>query len=139
MSLSGLSDPARTPVSGDLAALLGPSLERWQHLIERVARAHAPLREVWHFGGARNGWILRLKRRERVVLYMIPQLAGFLVAMVLGDRAFARANALELPDAVLELMRSAPRHIEGRGFRLSVRGDEDVDVVVRLAAAKMAR
>lgn len=139
MSLSGLSDAARTPASDDLAALLGLSLEYWQRLIERVAREHAPLREVWHFGGAKSGWILRLKRHERVVLYMIPQPGGFLVAMVLGERAFETASALELPDTVLELMRAAPRHVEGRGFRLPVRGDEDVDAVVRLAAAKMAR
>ena len=34
--------------------------------------ACGPVTEDWSFSGAKYGWILRLKRKKRVVLYLIP-------------------------------------------------------------------
>lgn len=138
MSLSGLNDPLRSPESEDLALLLGSAVEHWYRLIASVTQEHEPVCELWHFGGSKNGWILRLKRKERIILYMIPQAGGFLVAFVLGERAVERAFAAPLPATVRDLIDEAPRYAEGRGFRMPIRGDEDIRAVLQLAAAKMA-
>ncbi len=139
MSLSALTDPSQAPELKDLELLLGPSLEHWNRVVELISAAHPPVSEVWNFGGEKYGWILRLKRRERVILYMIPQDDGFLVALVLGERACQAAESLPLPESVRTLIDEAPRYAEGRGFRMPVEGDEDVAAVVLLAAAKMSR
>ena len=138
MSVSGLNDPLRTPGSEDLALLLGSAAEHWSCLIDAVTQAHEPVSQFWHFGGSKNGWILRLKRKERIILYMIPQAGGFLVAFVLGERAIERACSAALPATVRDLIDEAPRYAEGRSFRMPIHGNEGIHAVLQLAAAKMA-
>lgn len=139
MSLSGLTDSSQVPELEDIESLLGPSIEQWDRLLLLVSQMHSPVSQVWNFGGAKHGWILRLKRKERVILYLIPQVGGFLVGLVLGERACLAAESLPLPKSVRTLLDEAPRYAEGRGFRVPVKSDEDVEAVVQLAAAKMAK
>ena len=139
MSLSGFDDPSRTPEPEDLASLLGSSGDHWGRLIELVSQAYEPVSEVWSFGGAKHGWILRLKRRDRVVLYMIPQSGEFLVVVVLGERAVEATRSMHLPESVRTLVDEAHRYAEGRSVRVRICSEEDILAVMQLAAAKMAR
>lgn len=139
MSLSGLADLSREPQAHDLAALLGPVAELWATLIAAIAETHSPAAEVWNFSGAKTGWTLRLKRKERVILYLIPQAGSFLVGLVLGERAYQVVRALDVPPSVREIFDAAPRYAEGRGFRVPVASDEDMRAIVQLVAAKMTR
>jgi len=139
VSLSGFDDPSRTPEPEDLASLLGSSGDHWGRLIELVSQAHEPVSEVWNFGGAKHGWILRLKRRDRVVLYMIPQPGEFLVVVVLGERAVEATRSMYLPESVRKLVDEAHRYAEGRSVRVPICGEEDILAVMQLTAAKMAR
>lgn len=138
MSLSGLSDQSRTPSPDDVSAVLGPSVDRWYRLIEAIGENHPPVDQVWNYGGATIGWTLRLKRNDRVIVYLIPQHGVFLAGLVLGERAIQNAESLQIPDHVRALLDAAPRYAEGRGFRVPVHSDDDLTAVVQLAAAKMA-
>jgi hypothetical protein len=137
MSLSVFEAKSGAPRRAALAAALGRALPRWQGLIERVSAAHAPIEPVWHCAGPSFGWSLRLVRRGRVVLYLIPQAGGFLAAVVLGAKAEAAARAAGLPDGVLALIDAAPRYAEGRGVRVPVRTRADALAVERLVAFKL--
>lgn len=139
MSLSGFDDPSRTPEPEDLASLLGSSVDHWRRLLELVSQAHEPVSEIWNFGGAKHGWILRLKRRDRVVLYMIPQPGEFVVVVVLGERAVEATRSMHLTEAVRSLVDEAHRYAEGRSVRVPICGAEDILAVTQLTAAKMAR
>jgi hypothetical protein len=94
--------------------------------------------EQWNFPGAKYGWSLRLKRKDRVTLYLIPQAGHFLVGVVLGEKAVKAAHECGLPDVVLSQIDNAPRYAEGRGIRLPVTGRDDLFAVQKLAAVKMA-
>jgi hypothetical protein len=136
--LSGLDDASREPRPDEVRSLLGGSFELWARLIAEVSANHPPVTEQWNFGGAKIGWTLRLKRQDRIILYLIPQAGGFLVGVVLGERAWERAQSVRLPESVRRLAEEAPRRAEGRGFRVPVTSDEDVEALVGLVAAKMA-
>jgi hypothetical protein len=139
LALSALEDATREPLASDVAGVLGASADLWWDLVARIHESHAPVEERWHFSGAKFGWNLRLVRKDRVIMYLSPQCGGFLVGLVLGEKAVEAARHLELPVHVTALMEAAPRYSEGRGFRVPVESTEDVHAVVALAGVKMTR
>lgn len=138
MALSAFDDKARTPRPAELKKVLGTSSRWWEELIDRIAADHAPIEAQWNFAGAKYGWSLRLKRKDRAVIYLTPQAGQFLVGIVLGEKAVQRAREAGLPAAILTAIDQAPRYVEGRGIRLPVKTRAGLAAIVKLAAAKMA-
>lgn len=139
MALSAFDDPGAAPTAAEVSRRLGGAASLFARLLEHLQKSHGPLVEVWRFAGPKFGWSLRVKRKERVVLYLTPQEGRFLVGVVLGEKAVAAARASALPAPVLALLEAAPRYAEGRGIRLAVGPGDDLSVVEALAALKLAR
>jgi hypothetical protein len=139
MVLSAFEDESRPPGTAELDAVLGPVAGLWEHLVAHVEAEYPPITPLWNFGGAKYGWSLRLKRRDRILLYMTPQHGSFLLGVVLGESAAKVAHGSGLPERVLTLIDEAPRYSEGRGIRMVVSADADLAVARTLASLKMGR
>jgi hypothetical protein len=139
MALSAFDGKSRPPSPAELKKVLGKSAGLWDQLISHITESSPPITEQWNFSGAKFGWSLRLRRKDRIVLYMTPQAGVFLVGIVLGEKAAKAAHESSLPDSVLTLIDGAPRYAEGRGIRLAVATRRDLLAVKQLAALKMAR
>ena len=139
MALSAFDDKSRPPAPDELAEVLGQALRPWDDLIAHVEETYPPITQLWNFVGAKYGWSLRLKCKDRVVLYMTPQAGVFQLGLVLGEKAAQAAHDANLPDSVLSLIDAAPRYAEGRGIRLPVATGDDLSAVRTLAALKMAK
>ena len=136
MALSAFDDPARPPTPAAVRRCLGEAAPLWAELVAHVAGTCPPVEEVWNFAGAKFGWSLRLKRAERILVYLTPQDGRFLVGLVLGEKAVAEAAKRGLPPAVLALLDAAPRYAEGRGIRLTIAPGDDLETVRHLVALK---
>ena len=136
MALSAFEDPAHPPSSDELRSALGSSADLWAALLQHVHSAYAPLSELWRHAGARFGWSLRLMQKERVILYLTPQHGAFLVGLVLGERAAQSAEASSLPPLALAALTAAPKYAEGRGIRLSVTSDAQLEAAQALVPYK---
>ena len=139
MALSSLDDRSHIPSPTEVDDSLGPSARLWTRLVTSVEKVHAPIEQAWSFSGPKYGWSLRLKRKDRIVLYLIPKLGHFLVGVVLGEKAVLAAREVDLPATVLEAIENARPYAEGRGIRVPVRDAEGVRAAMTLAALKMAR
>lgn len=139
MALSAFDDEAGPPDAAELAAALGDAATLWRELVEHVSTTYAPVTESWNHGGDKFGWSLRLKRKDRILLYMTPQLGQFLLGVVLGELAAERAHEDCFPHHILELIDGAPRYGEGRGIRLPVRREDDLATALALAALKLGK
>jgi len=137
MALSAFDDPSQPPSADELRHTLGPSADLWSALLQHVQSACAPLSELWNHSGAKFGWSLRLKQKDRVILYLTPQRGGFLVGLVLGERAAQSAEAGALPPLALAALTAAPKYAEGRGIRLSVTSSAALKAVQALLAFKL--
>lgn len=102
-----------------------------------MERDFAPLTEEWVFSGQKHGWALRLKHKQRAVLYMKPLEKYFRVSLAFGPKAVQAARASELPARVLRLIDEAVQYPEGKAIRIEVRSTEDVRVATQLAAIKL--
>ena len=63
-----------------------------RHLAERIDL----ISQVWGFSSRSTAWGLRLRRKERVILYMTPQSGQFLVSFALGEKAVAAAHLIPM-------------------------------------------
>ena len=136
MGAMSFDDKAKTPDGKDLAKGLGASKALWDEIVAHVAAAYPPVTEVWGFY---KSWSLRLKRKDRTILYLLPGEGGFRCAFVFGGKATEAARQAKLPKTVLKAIEEAPVYVEGRGFRLEVRTAKDIETMKMLAAIKMAQ
>lgn len=137
MALSVFEDPAQAPSPNEVRDTLGPSAPLWDALIRHAHSACAPLSELWNYSGAKFGWSLRLKQKERIILYLTPQRGAFLAGLVLGERAAQSAEAGALPPAARAALAAAAKNAEGRGIRLSVNSNNALEAVQTLLAFKL--
>ena len=138
MALSVFDDRHTPPEDRTLAQALGRASGAWSTLKEKVSRQCGPLEEEWAFAGAKYGWSLRLKRAQRVIVYLTPCAGHFLASFALGEKACAAALKAGLPAAILEAIAEAPRYAEGRGVRIAVRSAREAPAIAKLAAIKLA-
>lgn len=118
--------------------MLGKSFTAWTQLIQVVSDRVGPLSQLWAFTSAGTGWGLRLKRKDRVILYMTPREGRFLVSFALGEKAVTAAHASKLPLKVMKAIEAAPRYAEGRGVRFEVEQAREVAALAKLAEIKNA-
>ena len=136
MPLSVLTDKSHEPTDDDLRDVLGRAYEVWTHLIGSVAERIGPISQTWGFTSKSTGWGLRLRQKDRVILYMTPQNGKFLVSFALGERAVAAAKLPRLSPPLLEAIDAAPRYAEGRGLRIEVSSKRQVSGLALLAKIK---
>lgn len=136
MALSACDDKSRVPTPAQIERILGKSAGLWTELIDGVAEKAGGVTTAWNFPGAKYGWSLRLKKKERVILYMTPQRGTFLVGVVLGEKAVKAAQEEHVSSSALRLIDEAPRYAEGRGIRLPVASRRALRVALELAALK---
>ncbi len=129
---------AARPRAEDVSAALGSSAEVWKQLVEELARDHGVALQEWKSISAKYGWSLRLKRKERTIIYLSPCEGYFLVVLILGDRAIKATRDIDLPKSVVKVIQEAPRYVEGTGVRLIVKGSKDLPAIRKLVAVKLA-
>ena len=124
---------AQPPTDEELAAELGASKSLWDEIVSSLA-----LDQEWNSYSKKAGWALRLKKKERNIVYLGPVHGGFRVSFVLGDRAIQAAKQAKLPAAVLKNLAESKRYAEGTAVRLDIKRSADVGIVRKLAELKMA-
>jgi len=111
------------PTDPELRKALGPSHVALEHFL-----AHNPdLRPEWKFYGAKLGWSLKLFRGKRNLCFISPRDGHWTLGFALGDRAVEAALDSDLPDHAKQQLRDARRYAEGRGLRLEIRSDPDLE------------
>ena len=104
----------------------------WDQVVDALKDEYK-LTEEWKTSA--RGRSLRLKRGERIIVYLIPSGSSLQANFVLGGRAVEAAR--KLPGPVVRLIDTAPRCAAGTGVRFEVKGPEDIAIVQRLARIKL--
>ncbi len=128
----------KAPSHHDLDITLGASQNLWRELIVELRGAGIVDGKEWGTYSKKAGWSLRLKRRDRIIVYLAPAIGCFTASLVLGDKALASFKQAELPASTLKLINESKRFPEGTAIRIEVRGEEDVALVKQLATAKVS-
>lgn len=125
------------PTDRELAAELGPSKAVWDQLVTRLATECDIRDHEWHSYSRKAGWALKVKRGQRTILYLSPSRGSFMASFALGDKAILAARETKLPKRVLKIIEEAKRYAEGTAVRIDVTRAEDIEVIKKLAKAKL--
>ncbi len=124
------------PTDADVSKALGPSKVLWDQVIDQLKK-DCPTKE-WNSYSLKAGWSLKLKKKDRTILYLGPFAGGFRVSFALGDKAVQAARKSGLHQPMLKLIAEARKYAEGTAVRFNVTSEADVDAVKTLAAIKIA-
>lgn len=138
MATSIFDDKSKEPTMAELYEVLGDAADLLQDIERHLRSEYGELTYEWKFYSKKAGWTLALARKRRRLCHLIPQSGFCEVVFTLGRRAVLAAQASDLPDRVLSALTDAREYAEGRSIRIVVEHAEDVTVVKRLIAVKMA-
>lgn len=128
---------SKQPTEAELGAELGAGKAWWDQLVSDITAQHGFSQE-WNSYSKKAGWSLRLKHGDRNIVYLSPFHGCFQASFALGDKAVKAALASGLPKPAIKLIKEAKRYAEGTAVRIEVKGTEDVEIVKKLAAIKLA-
>ena len=129
---------ATQPTDAELVAALGDAKALWDQLLASLADEHNLTVQEWNSYSPKAGWSLRLKRKDRNIVYLGPCKGAFRVAFVLGDKAVAAARQSDLPQSVIQMIGEAKRYAEGTAIRFEIVKAKDIKTITRLAGIKLA-
>jgi hypothetical protein len=129
---------AERPTAAEIAAVLGASAATWNSLIDWLAAEHKVTTQEWKSLSPKHGWSLRLKLKQRTIVYLAPCNGCFRVSFVLGDRAVEAVRHSSLPRAIISIVQQSPRYPEGTGVRLVAKGMKDLPAFRKLVEIKLA-
>jgi hypothetical protein len=127
------------PSAEAVAAVLGPADSLWNELIAWMADQLGVATQEWKGVYVHKyGWSLRLKLKQRNILYLGPCSGCFRVSFVLSDKAMAVAKAAKFPKKIMQTLAEAPRYPEGNGVCMVVIKASDLVPIRKLAEIKLA-
>jgi hypothetical protein len=139
MVYSAFNDKMVVPDGADVGVALGSSLDRWCAIRSALIEQYPNVDEDWVYSGKSQGWALRFKDGKRTILYLTASQDQFRVGLSLGEKVLTAVLNSGLPAHILAIVEEAPRYSEGRGVRIVVQTDEDVQSVLILAKIKMSK
>jgi hypothetical protein len=125
------------PRESDLVSVLASAKPLWDGLIAETAEEHEVVDQEWKSYSPKYGWSLRLKRKNRNILYLGPSHGGFVVSFILGDKAVKAARKSRLPARILKIFDEATRYPEGTAIRMEVKKPGDIEIVKKLVVMKL--
>jgi hypothetical protein len=85
--------------------------------------------QEWKFYGARHGWQLKVSKKGKALLYLIPLDKSFRLGFAVRDLEKRVLLKLKLPAKVKEELESAKRYPEGYPLKLLVKKESDMKAV----------
>ncbi|MDO8539780.1 MAG: DUF3788 domain-containing protein [Opitutaceae bacterium] len=126
------------PTDAELSVALGPARTTWDQLLSGLAQMYGVNVHEWKCHSPKWGWTLRVKRKDRTIVWLSPSEDCFNVLFILGDKAMLAARKTPLPRRIVHALEIAPKYPDGTGVRLVVRSPRDVGTLKKLAAIKLA-
>ena len=128
----------KPPATAELTVALGPAKSLWNQLLSDLADEYNLTVQEWNSYSRKAGWSLRLKHKDRNILYLSPCEGCFFVSFALGDKAMAAARQSSLPQSVIKIINDAKRYAEGTAVRVEIKQAKDIGTVTKLAGIKLA-
>lgn len=124
------------PQDSDLARVLGRTKKHWEDLAAHVATC-PDAKPEWKHYGKKSGWVFVARGKRSNLIYLIPHDKWFGANFAFGEKAVQAALASDLPVAVVEMIRQAPKYPEGRAIRLPVKTAADAKAAKKLLKIKL--
>lgn len=126
------------PTEEELASELGSAKEIWDRFITNLGKRGVINIQEWKSYSPEVGWwSLQLKRKDRTILYLIPERRRFHVAFVLQDKAVQVARSRGLSQRVMRIIEEPALYANGTTCVIDVEKSTDLAPVMKLTSIKL--
>ena len=126
------------PSEIELTSALGQSAGFWNEISEFVLLKYPKAIKEWSYPGKNYGWSFRLKDKKRAIIYLLPRDGYFKVAFVFGQKATDHILESDVAISIKEELASARVYAEGRGIRLDIKEQADLNDIKKLVKIKLS-
>jgi len=130
-------DKAVLPTEKDLGEKLGATFPIWNDLKNYLNKILSNPAEEWNFPGKKYGWSFRMKSKKRNIIYFIPLDEFFKVAFVFGMKAFEKVLESNVKERIKKELSEARVYAEGRGVRIDIHEENDIQDIKTLVQIKL--
>jgi hypothetical protein len=131
-------DKAHSPTKQDLHSAIATTYSIWEQLRNYVLVKYPKATEEWNYPGVKYGWSFRMKDKKRAIVYFLPRDKFFMVALVFGAKATQEALNSNISGEIKSVIEAAPVYAEGRGFRVNVKNETNLEDIKKLIDIKIA-
>ena len=126
------------PTEAELAAALGPALPHWRQLLADLTKEWGANLQEWNSYSPKAGWSLRVKRKDRTIVWLSASTGCFTAAIILGEKAVRAARQSPFSDELLPMLNEGKKYPEGTAVRFVVKTAKDLKPIDQFAAIKVA-
>lgn len=137
METNAFMEKSIQPDDRQLARVLGKKSPFWEAIKQHIAQKHGDFTEEWKFYSTKSGWTLKVLLNKRNLFFFVPLQGTFRVAFVFGDKAVAAVEKSSLTEKLKNELSNARKYVEGRGLRIEVRSQKDVEHIKKLIDIKV--
>ena len=137
METNAFMDKSVQPDNSQLARILGEKTTFWEAIKHHIMQKHGGFVEEWKFYNTKSGWTLKVLLKKRNLFFFTPLQGFFRLAFVFGDKAVSAVTKSDLPEEFKNELKTARKYAEGRGLRIQVTSEKDVENVKKLIDIKI--
>lgn len=137
METNAFMEKSIQPDDRQLARVLGKKSPFWEAIKQHIVQKHGNFTEEWKFYSTKSGWTLKVLLNKRNLFFFVPLQGTFRVAFVFGDKAVAAVEKSSLTEKLKNELSNARKYVEGRGLRIEVRSQKDVEHIKKLIDIKV--
>jgi hypothetical protein len=130
-------DKAVLPDEVALESAIGKTYPQWQVIKEYVYAKYPKATEEWFHSGKNYGWGFRVKDKKRAIIYLLPRDGYFKAAFMFGQKATDAIMDSDIDEQIKAELMAAKVYIEGRGIRMDVLDEKQLDDIWKLIDIKL--
>ena len=130
-------DKNKVPDDNDLQEALGATKKLWDELTAYIKDTYDGVKEEWKFYGKKYGWQMKLPSKKRNIMFLIPRKGYFLAVFIFGDKAVEAIVNSKLNQNIITAIKGARKYAEGRGLKIEVKSEKDLENIKTLTQIKM--
>lgn len=132
------TDKKITPTEAQLKIALGETYDYWQTLSNYTLSLYPKAVTQWHYSGEKFGWSFRISDTKRIIIYLLPRDQFFKVAFVFGQKATDAVLKSDIADSIKNELIAAKPYAEGRGIRIAVTHESQINDIKQLISTKIS-
>lgn len=139
MATSYFEDKTKEPQDSELEVVLGSTYPLFENIFKYLIETHKDIRPEWKHYGKNTGWLLKIFKGKRNILFMVPYEKKFTVTLIFGDKAAQQVMESEVSDEIKTELQNAQKYMEGRGIVISTTEEnENIADIIKLIEIKLA-
>jgi len=131
-------DKSVKPDEQAVKGAIGNTYTLWKDIKSHITGKFSTVLEEWNFPGKKYGWSFRMKYKKTHDSLHDSTAGLFYVAFVFGKKAIEPVMESTVPETIKEDLINAREYIKGRGVRIKVKNQENVETIKMLIDIKMA-